>query len=151
MRTPRRTLLPASLLIVVLFCTSIAGPASAGSRAARFREKLMHFVNDERRDRGVAPLREVDGLSDLAREHSIHMARQRRLFHTHDLSKKVRAWKPTRWGENVGVGGSIWRIVRMWEQSPPHLSNMVGAGFRRAGAGVVYTRGAYWATLIVIS
>jgi uncharacterized protein YkwD len=149
MRTPRRTLLPAFLLIVALVC-ALASPAQAGTRAERNRKKLLGFVNDVRRDHGLARFKELPRLSDLAWQHSLHMARQRRLYHTKDLGSKLRSWSPTRWGENVGVGPSIWRIVRMWERSPAHLYNMVHPGFHRAGVGVVYARGAYWATLIVI-
>lgn len=151
MRTPRRTLLPIPLLVLVLLCTLWAGPASAGNRAERYRTKLLGFVNDVRRDHGVKALRELSGLSDLARDHTLSMVRQRRLFHTSDLGKKVRTWSPSRWGENVGMGTSIWRIVRMWERSSAHYANMVNRSFRRAGVAVVYAKGSYWATLIVIS
>jgi uncharacterized protein YkwD len=45
----------------------------------------------------------------------------------------------------------MWKIVRMWERSPGHHYNLVSGKFHRAGVGVVYTHGGYWATLIVIS
>lgn len=151
MRTPRRTLLPPFLLIVVLACTLSTGPAQAGTRAERYRAKLLRFVNDVRVDHGVSRFKEVPRLSELAWKHSLHMARQRRLYHTQDLSSKLRSWSPTRWGENVGVGPSIWKIVRMWVRSPEHRANMINPGFHRAGVGVVFARGAYWATLILIS
>jgi uncharacterized protein YkwD len=151
MRTPRRTLLPTVLLLVALLCVLWASPATAGNRAERYRTKLLGMVNDIRTDRGIKPLRELSGLSDIAREHTLAMARQGRLFHTQDLGKKVQSWSPTRWGENVGFGPSIWSIVRMWRQSPGHYANMVGRGYHRAGVAVVYTKGVYWATLVVIS
>lgn len=150
MRTPRRTL-PVALLVFALLVTLWAGPASAGNRAERYREKLLGFVNEVRRDHGIKALRELSGLSDVARDHTLSMVRQRRLFHTGDLGKKVRAWSPSRWGENVGVGPSIWRIVQMWERSPAHYVNMVNGSYHRAGVAVVYAKDAYWATLVVIS
>lgn len=151
MRTPRRTLLPVLPLVVAMLCVLWAGPATAGNRAERQREKLLGFVNDVRTDRGVKPLRELSGLSDIARSHTLAMARQGRLFHTQDLAKKVRSWSPVRWGENVGYGPSIWRVVKMWQRSPSHYANMIGRGFHRAGVAVIYAKGWYWATLIVIS
>jgi uncharacterized protein YkwD len=151
MRTPRRTLLPVPFLVFALLLTLWAGPATAGDRAERYREKLLGFVNDVRREHGIKALGELSGLSDLARDHTLSMARQRRLFHTNDLGKKVQAWRPSTWGENVGVGPSIWRIVQMWERSSEHYAIMVNRSYRRAGVSVVYARGAYWATLIVIS
>jgi uncharacterized protein YkwD len=134
-----------------LLCTPVAGSAQAATRGERFGDKLLGYVNGVRAERGLVPYREVPTLSSLAREHSLHMARQRRLFHTRDLGSRVRAWRPNWWGENVGVGPSMWRIVQMWERSPGHLVNMVRPGYHRVGVGVVYTHGAYWATLIVIS
>lgn len=151
MRTPRRTLLPVPLLVFALLLTLWASPASAGDRAERYREKLLGFVNDVRREHGIEALGELSGLSDLARDHTLSMARQRRLFHTIDLGEKVQAWRPSTWGENVGVGPSIWRIVQTWERSSAHYANMVNRSHRRAGVSVVYAKGAYWATLIVIS
>jgi uncharacterized protein YkwD len=151
MRTPRRASLPVSLLLVVLICTLSAPPAQAGTRVQRAGTKLLGFVNDVRAERGIAPLKGVDGLSSLAQRHSLHMARQHRLFHTKDLRTRLRSWKPTMWGENVGIGPSLWRIARMWESSPEHLANMVNPRFHHAGVGVVFARGAFWATLIVTS
>jgi uncharacterized protein YkwD len=151
MRSRRRTLLPVLPLLIALLCVLWAGPASAGDRAERYREKLLGFVNDVRARHGVAPLRELSGLSDIARDHTLSMVRQGRLFHTQDLATKVKSWRPVRWGENVGYGPSIWKLVRMWDRSPSHHANLVGRGFHRAGVAVVYAKGWYWATLIVIS
>jgi uncharacterized protein YkwD len=151
MRSPRRTLLPAFLLLVVLLCVQMVAPAQAITRAQAMREKLLYFVNEERRVRGVAPLREVSGLSDLARAHTLEMERQRRLFHTSRLGAKLSSWSPTYWGENVGMSTSIRSIVRMWEQSSAHRYNMVSSRFHRVGASVVFDGRYYWATLIVIT
>lgn len=135
----------------MMLCGLWTAPAQAITRAEAMREKLLYLVNEERRVRGVAALREVDGLSDIARAHTLQMVKQRRLFHTNDLGSKLSPWSPTRWGENVGVGPSIWSVVRMWEQSAAHRHNMVSPWYRRAGVSVVFDGKYYWATLIVIS
>jgi uncharacterized protein YkwD len=144
MRTPRSILI-AALVVTLLVVTG--GQASAGTRAERFRQKLFGFVNDYRVQNGRPALKEDPILDTYARSHSIKMAQSRTLFHSTTLGSKVRTRGGTSWGENVGMGPSIFSVFRAWVASSPHRANLLNGTFRFAGAGVVFSRRAYWITL----
>lgn len=136
------------VLSAALISAPLAGPAHAGTRAERYRAKVFSFVNHFRAHAGLGALRDAPKVDELAWKHSLHMARERRLFHTSDLTQKLRHLKPSAWGENVGVGPSIWRVFKMWCDSAPHRANMLNGRYHAAGVGVVYAHGGYWLTLI---
>lgn len=136
------------MVLVVMLVVATAAPGVAGTRAQRFRAKLYGFVNDYRADHGRVKLRDDRALSKLAWRHSLRMAKQRRLFHTADLNVKLRSWKVTVWGENIGAGPSIWGVFKMWTKSDAHRRNLLDTRFRRSGVGIVHTRGGYWITMI---
>ena len=143
---PRR-IVP-SVLVAVVLVAALVGPAHAGHRADRARAKTFSFVNHFRRHAGRHRLKNAPALSKMAWKHSSRMARNRKLFHTKSLSIRLRAWHPRIYGENIGVGPSIWRVFKMWTKSRPHRANLLDRRFRRAGVGVVHTHDAYWITMI---
>jgi uncharacterized protein YkwD len=143
---PRRTV--PSVLVAVVVVAALAGPAHTGHRSDRARAKTFSFVNHFRRHAGRKPLKNAPALTKLAWNHSLHMARSRRLFHTRSLSIRMRAWHPRVYGENVGVGPSIWRVFKMWTKSKPHRANLLDRRFTHAGVGVIHTHNAYWMTMI---
>lgn len=136
------------MVLVVMLVMATADFGVAGTRAQRFRAKLYGFVNDYRAAHGLDRLRDDRELSKLAWRQSLRMAKQRRLFHTADLGSKLRSWKVTVWGENIGAGPSIWGVYKMWTKSDAHRRNLLGPRFRRSGIGVVRARGGYWITMI---
>jgi len=149
MQRTLRAILPvlvASLLLVVTVPTA----AGAGTRIERYRGKLMDLVNEKRQARGIPRLHIRAGLNDDAQRHSARMARERRLFHTPDLSSKVRTFRPHIWGENVGYGSTMRQVVNAWMRSAPHRSNLLNRRFDGTGVGVVRAGGRYWLTMIYI-
>lgn len=136
------------VLSAALTLAPLAGPAHAGTRAGRYRAKMLSFVNDFRAHAGLGSLRDDRKVDDLAWNHSLHMARDRRLFHTTDLTQKLRYLDPSAWGENVGVGTSIWRVFKAFRDSAPHRANMLNSRYHAAGVGVVRAHGGYWITMI---
>src|SRR5207247_1749799 len=144
---PRRIVLSVLVVAVVVVAAS-ALPAHAGHRSDRARAKTFSFVNHFRRHAGRKPLKNAPALSKLAWKHSLRMARNRRLFHTRWRSIRTRAWHPRIYGENVGVGPSIWRVFKGWTKSAPHRANLLDRRFTHAGVGVVRTHGAFWITMI---
>ena len=145
MRPPR--IVPPVLVVAVVVVAALATPADAGHRADRARHKTFSFVNHFRRHAGRKPLHNAPALSRMAWKHSVHMARNRRLYHTRSLSIRLRAWRPRRYGENVGVGPSVWRVFKAWTKSAPHRANLLDRRFTHAGIGVVHTHGGYWMTM----
>lgn len=145
MRSRRVILLLAFSLVAVLLT---APRATAVTQVETWRAKLFGFVNGYRVDHGLKPLQENETLSRKAQWHSIRMARRQRLFHTQDLERKLSAWDPSLWGENVGAGDSIWHVYKKWTSSAPHAANLLRKGYTHAGVGVVRAHGLYWITMI---
>jgi uncharacterized protein YkwD len=142
-----RTRSPLLIVVIALaVAISLATPASASVGIAR--SKVFHFVNDYRRSHGRHALRESRDVDRLAQHHSQAMATQRTLFHSSSLSTKLRAHDPSLWGENIGMGVSVWKVFKAWTRSSEHRQNMLRRGFRRAGVGVVWAHGAWWVTMI---
>lgn len=145
MRTSPRIVLIVALVVALLFATD--GQSLAATRAGRYRHKLYGFLNDFRRSKGLPVLQDDPVLSRFAWRHSERMATERTLFHSSLLGTKVKRRGGSTWGENVGMGGSIWAVFKAWTKSAPHLANLMNRRFRHAGVGVVYAHRAYWITL----
>jgi uncharacterized protein YkwD len=143
MRTPRIFL----IVVLALTLSLHAIPAGAGTRAARYRAKLYGFVNDYRAQHGRRPLQNNAKLSTFAWNHSKRMAQARTLYHSTALDSKARSLGASTWGENIGMGRSIFQVFVAWRNSAPHRANMLSGRFRRAGIGVVRAHGAFWITL----
>ena len=133
---------------VVLIVSLATGPAHAGTRSARTRAKVFAMVNGYRHQHGLASLKQNRAVDRAARRHSQAMGSQRLLFHSADLRTKLRTYHPSSWGENVGMGPSVWRVFKAWTRSSTHRANMLNRRFRHAGVGVIFSHGAYWITMI---
>jgi uncharacterized protein YkwD len=133
---------------VVALLASAWAPAQAGSRSTSYRARLLRLVNDIRRHHDVRRLDLNRKLSRYAKRHSDDMAARRRLFHTNDLYSRVRAYRARTWGENVGVGGTMRRVVRAWMHSYGHRTNVLNGRFGRTGVGVIKRNGRFWITQI---
>ncbi len=132
----------------MLICSLATGPAHASAGTRHARAKVFSFVNRYRASHGMVKLREQRTVDKIAWRHSEKMAGERTLFHTGDMWTKLRSFHPATWGENVGMGPSVWSVFSMWKRSAPHRANMLNRKFRRAGVGVVYSHGSYWITMI---
>jgi uncharacterized protein YkwD len=141
----RRSPLVIAALAVAL-TLAVATPAGASTRIAR--AKLFHFVNNYRRAHGIPALGESKDVDRLAQHHSSLMATDRMLFHSSGLQTKLRSKNPSTWGENIGMGPSVWSVFKAWTRSSEHRQNMLRRGFRKAGVGVVWSHGAWWVTMI---
>lgn len=76
------------------------------------------------------------------------MVRQNTLFHTRRLYDAVRAYRPSAWGENVGVAGLVTRVRTLWMRSAGHRAILLNPRYRRVGVGIVNARGGVWVTAI---
>ena len=112
------------------------------------RRRLLSLTNSARRDHGIRGLDLNWRLSRDALQHSRRMAQSRTVFHTSDLYRLIRPWKPSTWGENVGMAGTVRRVHRMFMQSAAHRGNIFRARFSKIGIGVVRRGGHTWATVI---
>jgi len=106
-------------------------------------------TNHARLNHGLHRLHMSKRLRAVARDWSTHLQRQQRLEHNPRLQSIIDGFAPhwTRWGENVGVGGSVRSIQGAFMDSPPHRANILGH-FRYVGIGVaIGGRGRIWVTV----
>ena len=113
------------------------------------RDKMLHLLNQIRRNHDLPAFRLNAELSHDAWLHSKRMADRNQLFHTYNLYDSVRAYSPSTWGENVGKACFLTRVRTLWMHSSGHRANILKARFRRIGIGVVRARGAVWVTAIL--
>lgn len=145
-RTARATVV--TLVALILVGLTPIG-ATAGSGDYRERWLMKRETNESRLNHGVRRLELHDQLSELARKHSLAMARRGTLFHTADPSNyylKGLNWRT--WGENVGMtGGTVAGLQRAFMASPTHRSNVLDRDFRRVAIGAVRVDGVLWVTV----
>ncbi len=107
---------------------------------------MLRILNNTRRNFNLPVFRLNRELSHTAWLHSKRMVSANRLFHTQDLYSKLRAYRPSTWGENLGAAGSLKYVRTLWLRSSSHRHNLLKPGFRRIGIGVVWARGRVWVT-----
>jgi uncharacterized protein YkwD len=142
-----RRIPPSIAIIVVLALTLSTGVAHAG-RPARARAKMIHFVNHYRARHDVPLLRMDRDVVRIAQRHSVRMASSSTLFHSSDMWTKLRTQNASCWGENIGMGPSVWRVFKAWVHSSEHRANMLNRRYRRTGIGVARAHGYLWITMI---
>jgi uncharacterized protein YkwD len=138
--------LPLLVLVVAVLVAGMPSPADADDVTRR--QKVLHLLNQTRRNHGLPVFRLNVDLSHSAWRHSKRMAERYRCFHTTNLYDVVRTYQPSTWGENVGAAGTLLRIRTLWMRSGGHRANILKPGFRRIGIGVVKARGLLWVTTI---
>jgi uncharacterized protein YkwD len=110
---------------------------------------MKRETNESRLNHDVRRVELHEHLSDLARKHSLAMARRGSLFHTKDPASyylKGISWRT--WGENVGfTGGSVRELQRTFMASPLHRANVLNRDFRRVAIGAVRVDGVLWVTV----
>jgi uncharacterized protein YkwD len=127
-----------------------AGCANANSNpndisAGAAEHATLCLLNNERRSRGIHPLRDNSRLDLASRRHAIDMA-QRNYFEHGDFVgrirrahylKNARGWTV---GENIAWGSWDYAtpasIVDGWMHSPGHRANILNGRFREIGLGV---------------
>jgi uncharacterized protein YkwD len=126
---------------------SNAMSAGAFAGASSLERRAFDLVNSERRSRGESPLVWDAELSNLARQHSLSMARSGLLGHTgadgRDMADRARAMGIRGWrvlGENIafnqGFDDPSAFAVQRWMGSSKHRANILNTQFTRTGIGV---------------
>jgi uncharacterized protein YkwD len=147
----RRTIGRAILIIAVLgLATGLLIPqAVADGSAPTPRGQMRRETNASRRHHNVDRVRINREMSQLARRHSLAMARRGDLFHTSSpTSVYLRGVRWHVWGENVGVtSGSPDGLQRAFMASAAHRQNVLNRSFRRVAIGAVRVDGLLWVTV----
>jgi uncharacterized protein YkwD len=138
--------LPILVLVVAVLVAGMSSPAHADDVPRR--DRMLHFLNQTRRNHGLPVFRLKVELSHFAWRHSKRMAERNECFHTANLYDAVRSYSPSTWGENVGAAGTLRRVRTLWMGSSGHRANILNPRFRRIGIGVKWARGLVWVTAI---
>jgi uncharacterized protein YkwD len=136
-----------AVLLVLTISSSLTITAPTASAALR-RERMLTWVNKARVNHGVRRLHMSDPVVKIARDHCLAMARQNRLFHSENLSYKLRSFEWSTWGENVGAGGDPYGLFKAYMASPAHKANILGKSFEHVGIAFVKRDGILWSTMI---
>ncbi|HZP90526.1 MAG TPA: CAP domain-containing protein [Actinomycetota bacterium] len=123
----------------------IARPAHA---AARQRQEMVSLTNRDRVERHRSRLALNLRLSRYAKRHSREMAERGYLFHTPNLSARLRGLRWSVGGENVGVGSSLPGLESAFMHSAPHRANILRKAFSHFAVGIVRAAGKFWVTVI---
>jgi uncharacterized protein YkwD len=136
----------ATTLAVTLLVTAAtaAPPASAQLR----REKMLGWVNHARTEHGVRKLKMDRHCVAIAHDHNVDMATKDQLFHSTNLSYKLRYVNWSTWGENVGVGPDAYSLFKAYMASPDHRANILSRNYDHVGISFIYRDGALWSTMI---
>ena len=133
---------------ITLLMAPIAGTTSASRLGSSFSAhalgrwadawQLFRDTNESRERFDLPPLRLNLELSEIARRHSVAMARAGALFHTR-TSASTYADRLAHWGENVGyTPGDVGSVQQAFMASPTHrehiLNGCVPTGGDRSGA-----------------
>ena len=131
------------------------GPAPSPADPAAAEDAVARAVNATRRAHGLAPVRSVPALDEIARSHAAAMAAASRVAHvlpgSGDLGARLRRGRFAyrRAWENVARASDALTAHEVVEESPAHLDNvlrpeaaLLGVGVARvplpAGGAVVY-------------
>jgi len=152
-------------LVAVLVAAVTAAQALAARKPQSIRSRrvaltslehgVLSDINAFRRSHHLAPLRISPGLTRAADQHSTEMASKG--YFAHDSANGAAFWQriaefygASHWslwsvGENLlwaSPGVSASRALRMWEQSPEHLRNLLTARWREIGISAVHVTSA---------
>jgi len=114
-----------------LLLVGLAALMSLTMGIARPEQKLFHMHNDVRAAYLVQPLHANEVLFPLAEHQARRMAHQGRLFHG------LYPVCPGGWGQNVGVGPSVFDVFQGFMASRDHRRNILNPNFHWVGIGVV--------------
>jgi uncharacterized protein YkwD len=145
----KATRLAVALLLGTLSITTFLATSAYGGACWSYRDadnKMAKRVNKSRSNSGKRKLTLDPHLSKVARKHTRSMAGSGNLVHTNNLGGKVTHWKSL--GENVGYGGGVKQLHKMFMNSDGHRANILKSAFRYVGVGTIRKNGYMWTTVV---
>ncbi|MDR6754911.1 uncharacterized protein YkwD [Mycoplana sp. BE70] len=156
----RRAVLGATL---GAFAATVAGCTTTdkidtGANASDQTDATLAMINKLRRERGLEPLSRHPASARAAVDQARRMASAGKMEHNIGLganfAKRMKGMEvPLPAAENIAVGqADAARAFQAWVDSPKHLANMLGPGYR--GLGVAEARNTssgyrpYWAMVL---
>jgi uncharacterized protein YkwD len=143
------------VVLTSLFLGLLSSGARAGSADGMYRDRwhMLKATNGSRFNNSITRVNLNKEMSELARLHSVKMARAGDLFHTSNPSSYyLRNMRWRSWGENVGVtGGTIIDLQRAFMASSGHRRNVLDRNFKNVAIGAVRRDGMLWVTVFFYS
>ena len=156
-RTFSGPVLAASFVVVMMLVPGVAtasqfdalpGARTSASGIGQESWRLLQATNASRERFDLPQLRLNRELSEIARQHSIAMARAGSLFHTPDVGVYLRTIDWRTWGENVGyTPGDVGSVQAAFMASPTHREHILNDAFRHVAIGSVRVDGTLWVTV----
>jgi len=147
---PRTRIARITLFALVAILMLQVIPSNAGPAGERRRERMYRATNVSRTNHEVRKVDLIARISDLAKRHSLKMARNSDLFHTKDpAATYLEGVRWHTWGENVGVtGGSVADLQAAFMRSSGHRANILNPAFDNVAVGAVRRDGILWVTVV---
>ena len=132
-------------LAAALAAAVIMGGHAKAATLTRSEVALLKVMNETRVAHGLRPLHLDARLERAARGHSRTMLRTGQLFHGAFAARIRRTGvSAPRVGENLAWGAGVLAraraVVNLWLASPEHRANLLHAGYRTVGVGVLRGR-----------
>lgn len=147
----RHTIFLAAALAAALAVTATAPVQAASTSTAsvalsqrdvlslqQARQLILDETNAARASKGLAALKQSQGLTNLAQNWSGQQARTDRIYHNPNFG----TGSPAGWNwaaENVAAGYDYTTVVAAWLKSPGHYRNIMNAGATHIGIGIAYS------------
>jgi uncharacterized protein YkwD len=131
--------------------------ASKETEISKMEIGILDYTNQERRSRGMVPLRLSPALTFLARRHSSHMCSGGTLAHESEAFPA--GWR--RFAQRMDMVGvriaaenvayysllktpEAWAraVTKLWMESPHHRKNILNPEFRYVGVGIIVCKNA---------
>jgi len=138
----------AAVVFVCVISTLWPSVATAGA-CWSYRDadrRMAKKINKSRTNNDKGKVKLDPHLSKVARRHTRSMASDGVLTHTSNLGGKVTGWVSL--GENVGYGGNVKKLHKMFMDSDEHRANILNGAFKFVGVGTVKKDGYTWTTVV---
>ena len=144
--SPRSVAAAVAFVVALAFLGLVAAPAGA---TTDLRSQMYRATNASRVSRDLHRLDLNVSMSDLARRHSLAMARAGELYHTRSPADfYLRGVRWSKWGENVGkTTGSIAELQDAFMASTDHRHNILDRAFDKVAIGAIRRDGTTWVTV----
>jgi uncharacterized protein YkwD len=142
----RRILVTGIVALVASLAIGLSAPAA--NATTKLRNQVFGATNSSRTSHGEHRLQLNQRLSNIARRHSLAMARAGTLFHTTNVNVYLHHVKWTSWGENVGMTTlDVPTLEKAFMHSTEHKHNILNGAFAHVAVGAVHRNGALWVTV----
>ncbi len=121
------------IIIILAFSFMLLNGLYYGTFSVSYEERLLHIINDYRKQNGLEPLIFDRKLTEIAEGHSDYMNKRNTLSHDFFIERFNRS-ESGLCVENVGWNAETPEVqFRLWRESGSHNANILNNKIKRAG------------------